>query len=355
MPPRLALAKPDIVTVNPPVSPPSLALSPPPPAPLPAHGSTPSDVLHSIGFILGEANLAADYKMVLQDGKEVGVLLDEDESFFLDLPFLDSVLPSMLAGEQLFVPLYIQKILLPTWHGRRSARHSTNYEMEQEIIALARNHFFPALSEYIQLLYYAHLLSTEELIKDKAYTLYHDAVYNNPDTTYFAAFIQEFVGVDPRDYLASSQSYFFLRACVEVDPTKITSIVMIGQQWGFDVQRIARSLMEMPFVSQSSDCPLVKAVASGAVTPRLDPASVFAVHWSMRPAYEINEVAHRYADDDSLEVTPKMNYTTRSSQSDSPRKLLSEEEKAEKLADIITELHGNEAYIVPTPVAEMPF
>lgn len=342
--------KSDAVALSPLIQPPGQMIIHP--APSMFSESVPSSVLLSLDFILGQADASSDYKMVLQDGQDVGVFLENDESFFLDLPFLDSVLPSMAAGEQLFVPLYIQKILLPTWYGRRFAHTTKHFHLEQQIIALAKQQFSPALSEYIRLVYYAHLLSTELFLEGRALNLNHFSIHSNPKTTYFASFIQEFVGVDPRNFTTLSQAYLTLKLFIRENESKISALVMIGLQWGFNVRNIAQNIMDMMLFYQFTEDSLLMAVFTGAVMPALNPATVITVHWSMKPAFEVFKIINGYADGRYYKIFPKVNYTTRSGQSDASRRVLSEEEKAEKLTEIIMSLREREAYVAPTSLAE---
>jgi hypothetical protein len=343
--------KSDAVAWSPLMQPPSQMIIHP--APSVFCESEPSSVLHSLDFILGKAGASSDYKMVLQDGQDVGVFLEDDESFFLDLPFLDSVLPSMAAGEQLFAPLYIQKILLPSWYGRRLAPNTKHFHLEQQTIALAHQHLYPALSEYLRLVYYAHLLSTDIFLEGKAILMNRFSIYNNPRTTYFASFIQEFVGVDPRNFTSLSHAYTALKSFIRENEAKIPAVVMIGLQWGFNVRSIAQNIMDIMFFYQFTEDSLLMAVASGAVMPALNPATVISVHWSMNPAFEVFKVISSYIHGGYYKIFPKVNYSTRSRPSDASRKVLGEEEKAERLAGIIIRLREREAYVAPPPVFEV--
>lgn len=283
----------------------------------------------SLEYILGKADVSPDYKMIFQDGIPVMAFLEDDHDFFLDLPFLDSVLPSMAAGEQLFVPLYIQMILLPTWYGRRSMNITEYFHLEHQIIALARQALAPALSEYARLVYYAHLLSNDAFLED-----YDDGL---PDTVRLASFIEAFTGVDPRSFAISRLG---LKAFLRENQASLASLIMIGLQWGFNVESIAVNILAIlgvrhPFTGER----FAMAVASGAVMPQVNPATVVSVHWAMHPVFDVVDLVESTADGPYYEIVPKVNYATRSGPSHAlPRNLFTLEERIAKLSNIIVTL-----------------
>jgi hypothetical protein len=335
----------EMVGMNPLIVPPSQLLGNS--SPLTAYESVPSSELHSLEFILGKANTASDLKMVLQGGQDVGVFLDEDDSFFVDLPFLEAVLPSMAFGEQLFAPLYIQKILLPTWYGRRSAHNTKNFQLEQQIITIARQHFYPALSNYLRLLYFARLLSIEVLLKDKPVLPKNLTIQENPHTIYLASFIEEFVGVDLLDSASPFTIHSAIKTFIRGNEDKIVPIVMIGHQWGFDVRIIAQNIIDVMSFYQVTEDRRLMAIASDARMPALNPATVASVHWTMSPSFEFLQGIDSDAEGGHYRLVPKMNYSTAAGPSDMPERRLSEEEKTAKLIDIITQLQDREAYVAP--------
>jgi hypothetical protein len=276
----------------------------------------------SIEWILGKTEVSCDLNIVFQEGIPVAAFLEDDQYFFLDLPFLYSVLPSMAAGEQLFVPLYIQKILLPAWYGRTFPLASRHLLMEYQVIALARYTLAPALAEYVRLVHYARLLGNEAFIECEDESLDEDPLYG---------FLEEFAGVN-RGSL--STCYWSLKSFLRENEAKIAPLLMIGLQWGFEVQKIAQNIIGL---LGFEDC-LLEAVASGAVMPRLNPATVVSVHWSMHPVFKVIEMAESQAADRNYQIYPIVNYATRSGIRDAPRISFTQEERADKLTSIITAL-----------------
>jgi hypothetical protein len=218
------------------------------------------------------------------DSQDVAVTLYESENFILDLPFLECVLPSMQAREHYFVPVFIQKVLLPFWNSGQGAFT----DLENVILSLSREHFFHALSGYLELVFLAAILDAP--LEDK-----HTFALGRKASR-FVDIIRGFFGVRP-NFFEGSQTLANLRARLARVLPRIPSLLMIGQQWGFDARQVATNIkrldcldpaylegMHLPY-NRDIDA-FLDAVINGILLPNL-PASVTVswVAWTMSPDF----------------------------------------------------------------------
>jgi hypothetical protein len=215
----------------------------------------------------------------------VAVTLYETENFITDLPFLECVLPSMQAGEPYFVPAFIQKILLPYWeHGGGYFR-----EYEKFILNLTRDHFLPAMSEYLELLFLAAVL---EQPLDAACT-----VVLGRKVTALMALIRELLGVGPpSEFLRGSEAIEKLKMRLVKNLRRIPAMLMIGHQWKFDVKMMAINIMRIANMDsgwmQAKQLQydlgvdrLLGDIIDGIQLPNLSFISVSWIAWTMNPDF----------------------------------------------------------------------
>lgn len=223
--------------------------------------------------------------MLTLNGRDVAVVLYGRENFFVDLPFVECVLPSMMAGEQHFVPVFIHKILLPSWFGKRNDTTDAWFDDEQFIISLSKGDFSPALIDYARLLTYASLLEIE--------TLDEDAVKRSkfPQLSQFMSY---YTGVDLTTFVNISPNIEkFLDAQIGKYLGKIPSIIMIGLQWGFDARMIITNLEKFTkrirhLINNHLHDKLVEFLGmfeKKPVLPTLHPSTVASVYWTMNPVF----------------------------------------------------------------------
>lgn len=174
-------------------------------------------------------------KRITLDGQDVAVTLEESESFLLDLPFLECVLPSMRSREIFFVPVFIRKILLPYFKNGR--KQFTDHEYK--ILKFCRGYFFMAMNGYLELLFIAAAL--EDSLGEGANTL-----HLSKKALELVTCIRAFFEVRPLDdFLGGEQTFDNVKARLARRIKRIPAMLMIGQQWGFDAQKVATNIKRM--------------------------------------------------------------------------------------------------------------
>lgn len=224
-------------------------------------------------------------KRITQDGKDVAVTLYETENFITDLPFLGCVLPSMQAGEQYFVPAFIQKILMPYWE------HGSGYfrEYEKFILGLSQEQFMPAMGEYLELLFLASIL---EQPMDAACT-----VVLGLKTKKLKALILELFGVaPPGELFRGSEALEKLKIRLVKHLRKIPAMLMIGHQWKFDAKMIATNIRRIASLDsvllQTKQLQydigidrLLGDIIHGIQLPNLSFTSISWIAWTLNPDF----------------------------------------------------------------------
>jgi hypothetical protein len=223
--------------------------------------------------------------MLTLNGKDVAVVLHGRENFFADLPYIECVLPSMMAGESYFVPAFIHKILLPSWFGKRNDKKDAWFDDEQFIISMSKDDFSPALMYYARLLAYACLLEIEVLDEDSVKRS------KFPQLSQFMLF---YTGIDLSTFVNISPNIDkFLDAYLGKCIGKIPSIIMIGLQWGFDARMIIANLEQFTkrirhLISSHVHDKLVEFLGmfeKKPVLPTLYPSTVASVYWTTNPVF----------------------------------------------------------------------
>jgi hypothetical protein len=232
----------------------------------------------------------AKLNMLTLDGKEIAAVLEDGENFFVGLPFVECVLPSMAAGEQYFVPAFIHKVLLPRWDGRRRESGDDLFDDEQAIISLSKEHFAPALERYCKLLAFASLLEIAAPLDDVS--------VRNSKFPLLSRFLHAHAGLQLETILTFlPNDYASLDACLHPYITRIPALVMIGCQWGFSVGSIILNLAAFSNrirkrIVQSQHRPLARFLvqfSKKTILPALCPSTISSVHWAMNPVYEMKE------------------------------------------------------------------
>lgn len=226
--------------------------------------------------------------MLTLDGKDVAALLGDGENFFVDLPYVECVLPSMEAGEQIFVPGFIHKVLLPRWYGKRRDEVDGWFDDEQVIISLSKDYFAPAMSKYCKLLAFACLLEIRSPLDDFA--------VRSSKFPALSQFLNDHAGVNLESILTIiPNDAASLDAHLRHYITRIPAIVMIALQWGFAIKTVIINLAAFSNrirkrIVQSQHWPLARFLGEfmrKIVLPVLYPSTVALVHWTMNPVYEM--------------------------------------------------------------------
>ena len=233
------------------------------------------------------------------DGRDVAATLDGG-CFYRNLPYIDAVLPSMLAGEQYFVPLFVQQILLPYWRGQRRDL----CEFERGIIRLSQPSFAAAMSSYMERLFMAAILQLEAPSDEKA-------ARENATIEQLVMLIVEFFGKSLFTDLNLDDLFKpeVLKEKVSQNIENIPSLLMIGRQWGLDEKRAASSILEMGFLDYGAlnldwsqrTAMIVTAINEGNGTfTNLDELTVESVAWTLKPEFSFGshdrvEALQRYA------------------------------------------------------------
>lgn len=225
--------------------------------------------------------------MLTFEDKDIAAVLCSGENFFVDLPYIDCVLPSMKAGEKYFVPVFIHKILLPTWYGKRGEKFDAWFDDEQLIISLSKDYFAPAMINYCRILAYASLLEI-------GYPLNEYAVQHSKFPL-LSRFLNDYAGVDIETIVTVSPKIanaLDVYLCQYI--SRIPAIIMVGLQWGFDVQMIILNLALFSKRVRTSIgghvhgklVDFLKQFKKKPVMPNLYPSTVASVHWAMNPVFE---------------------------------------------------------------------
>jgi hypothetical protein len=219
-------------------------------------------------------------KRITLDGQDVAVTLYESESFLLDLPFLECVLPSMRSRELYFVPVFIQKVLLPYWRNGRKVFSDQEYK----ILKLCRAHFFIATNAYLEMLFLAAAL--EDPLEEGTNTM---RLGNK--ALELVTCIRAFFEVRPLDdFLSGEQTLDNVKARLARRIRRIPALLMIGQQWGFDAKKIAAKIKRMGCINTVEEDirnldVFLDAVINGIRLPDLREWSVTWIAWTMKPDF----------------------------------------------------------------------
>jgi hypothetical protein len=226
--------------------------------------------------------------IIYSSGRNVAVVLKDRENFFIDLPYLDCVLPSMKAGEPYFVPAFIHKVLLPSWNGLRSDKTDPWFEDEQFIIGVTKEYFYPALNEYLKLLCYACYLEIE-------FPLNEISIQHSSKIPLLSEFLLKYVGVDAEKIVSfSSDINFDLGFRIIYNcPYKLSALIMIATQWGLDTRKIVNHIKVIFDIVKGTlrhDLAeifqmFLRTFAGKPVLPKLQPSSVSSIFWTMNPEY----------------------------------------------------------------------
>jgi hypothetical protein len=229
----------------------------------------------------------AKLNMLTFEGKDIAAVLTSRENFFVDLPYIDCVLPSMKAGEQYFVPIFIHKVLLPSWYEKRGEKFDAWFDDEQIIIGLSKEYYSAAMTKYSQLLAYVSLLEI-------GYPLDENAVRNSKFPL-LSRFLNEYVGVNIEAFVTISPKIskaldIYLCQCI----SGIPAIIMLGLQWGFNVEMIILNLALFSKRVRTSIgrhihgklVDFLKLFKKKTVLPTLYPSTVASVHWAISPVFE---------------------------------------------------------------------
>lgn len=226
--------------------------------------------------------------IIYSSGRKVAVVLKDRENFFIDLPYLECVLPSMKAGEPYFVPAFIHKVLLSSWHGLRSEKTDEWFEDEQFIIGVTKEHFYPALSGYLKLLCYACYLEMEFPINELS-------IKHSSKIPRLSEFLLKYVGVSVEQVVSFSSNLNFDLGfkLVYNCPHKLSALIMIAAQWGLDTKKIIKHIkMIFDIVKGTLRHDLaepfqifLRTFAGKPIFPKLQPSSVSSVFWTMNPEY----------------------------------------------------------------------
>lgn len=249
--------------------------------------------VHADEFGLSSADGISNWKQMREnlkvltfDGEDVAVCISPKDSFFLDLPFLDCVLPSMQAGEPYFVPAFIQNILLPFW--KYGSDSFLSYE--RAIINLTAKDFYPSLTEYLELLFLAAALEIE-------YPLDAVKLSSSQTITRLEDLIRGLFGVGfLNKFTEGDMVYEMVKTKLAIKAKQIPSILMTGQQWGFDARTVASNISKMgcfnlewlerihlPFEYHANY--FIQSVVNGALLPSMQEATVKWIAWTMNPEF----------------------------------------------------------------------
>lgn len=241
------------------------------------------------------------------DGQDVAVGLREKGNFFLDLPFLDCVLPSMQAGEPYFVPAFIQNVLFPYWrYGKDHFQHN-----ERSIVAVSGKFLYPSMAEYLELLFLAAVLETDQP-EDALKMVKSGNLSRLEELTLWCFDIRLSNLFADADFKSASLHQIMPKQ------KRIPALLMIGHQWGFNAQKIALKIIKTrslcrDWMEENDNLVwlLVNAVACEAVLPCLKEAKICWIAWTINPEFEfgLSEVKGK------MQISHKIRFQSKSDSS----------------------------------------
>jgi hypothetical protein len=286
-------------------------------------------------------------KVITLNGQEMAATLSEKESFFFDLPYVDSVIPSMQAGEQFFVPVFLQNVLLPVWLGRRGPLTDN----ERAVLKLSRRFLYLAMADYIKTVLMAAVLQMKYPLKMKE-------IRTNSTNDLLSTYIYEFFGVSIFDKLGVDEwTPETVKEWVAGNLEELPSLVLIGKQWGFDDVRIANNILRMKCLDrkylESLNIPLnghtalfLRVISQGLnKLSNLKELTVNSVAWTINPTFTFK----RDPVQSHQTVVPQEIYEMRPALSP-----LSPLDHASSWRDLLTTLKAKEAQGNPTDIPSWP-
>jgi hypothetical protein len=226
-------------------------------------------------------------KAIRLNGQDIAAVLSNSEEFFFDLPYLDGVLPSMQAGEQFYVPVFLQKVVLPVWHGHRAGLTA----QERAVLRLSQGHLLPAMEDYLETVFVAAVPQRAR------YPFKLAAISADVTIDMLSLLIREVFGVDiVRKLGVCDWTIEGLKKRIARNP-HIPSLVMIAKQWGFDDIKVASNILRMgcmdiaflktlfvPFNQRTAT--FLRIIGEGRnVLPNMQNLTVSSVAWTLKPDF----------------------------------------------------------------------
>lgn len=227
-------------------------------------------------------------KAITLNDQDVAAVLSNSDEFFLDLPYLDGVLPSMQTGDQFYVPVFLQKVVLPVW-----LNHRVNFiAPERAVLRLSQPYLFPAMEDYLDTVFVAAVLQRAR------YPFKLTAIRTDVTIDMLSQFIREVFGVDIVTKLGvNNWTIERLKERIARDTQGIPSLVMIAKQWGFDDVRVASNILRMgcmdkaylktlfvPFNERTAT--FLRIISEGRnVLPNMQNLTVSSIAWTLKPDF----------------------------------------------------------------------